>query len=385
MDKIWLSSPHMGGAEQNFVNRAFEENWIAPIGPNLNGFEKDICEFTSAKHCVGLNSCTAAIHLALKILGVGAGDYVFVQSFTFCASVNPIIYTGATPVFIDSEQVTWNMRPKALREALEDFKQKGKIDQVKAIIPIHLYGMPAKMDQISFLASEYGIPIIEDAAESIGSKIRGINTGTFGVMGTYSFNGNKIITTSGGGALVSHSKEYIDLARKLSTQAREDAPHYQHEMVGYNYRLSNISAGIGRGQMMVLEERIKQRRANFNRYMRLFENLGLREKIQIQEEREIRFSNRWLTAVYFNPKYFAKDTSKKLRIYLESLNIESRPLWKPMHLQPVFEDCSYYGGSVCEDLFDHGLCFPSGSNLTEEDWQRIEGAITKYFQLELSL
>ena len=380
MDRIWLSSPHMGGVEQNFVNLAFEENWIAPIGPNLNGFEKDICEYTSAKHCVGLNSCTAAIHLALNILGVGAGDYVFVQSFTFCASVNPIIYAGATPVFIDSEEVTWNMRPKALREALEDFKEKGKIDQVKAIIPVHLYGMPAKMDQISFLASEYGIPIIEDAAESIGSKIRGINTGTFGVMGTYSFNGNKIITTSGGGALVSHSKEHIDLARKLSTQAREDALHYQHEMVGYNYRLSNVSAGIGRGQMLVLDERIAQRRANFDRYMRLFESLGLREKIQVQEEREIRFSNRWLTAVCFDPEYFDKDTSTRLRIHLEALHIESRPLWKPMHMQPVFKDFSYYGGTVCEDLFDYGLCFPSGSNLTEEEWQRIENGISDFFR-----
>ena len=375
----------MGGKEQKFVKEAFDGNWIAPIGPNLNEFERELSNYTGAKYSVGLTSGTAAIHLALKILGIGKGDLVLVQSFTFCASANPVIYSGARPVFIDSESLTWNMCPKALRETLEDLDKKGLIDKVKAILPVHLYGMPAKMDQISFIASNYGIPIVEDAAESIGSSIRNEQTGTFGEMGVYSFNGNKIITTSGGGALVSHSKEHIDLARKLSTQAREDAPHYQHEMVGYNYRLSNISAGIGRGQMMVLEERIKQRRANFNRYMRLFENLGLREKIQIQEEREIRFSNRWLTAVYFDPKYFNLNTSKRLRMYLETENIESRPLWKPMHLQPVFEDCKFYGGSVCEDLFDHGLCFPSGSNLTEEDWQRIEGAITKYFQLELSL
>jgi len=375
----------MGGKEQEFVKEAFDGNWIAPVGPNLNEFERELSNYTGAKYSVGLTSGTAAIHLALKILGIGKGDLVLVQSFTFCASANPVIYSGARPVFIDSESLTWNMCPKALRETLEDLDKKGLIDKVKAILPVHLYGMPAKMDQISFIASNYGIPIVEDAAESIGSSIRNEQTGTFGEMGVYSFNGNKIITTSGGGALVSHSKEHIDLARKLSTQAREDAPHYQHEMVGYNYRLSNISAGIGRGQMMVLEERIKQRRANFNRYMRLFENLGLREKIQIQEEREIRFSNRWLTAVYFDPKYFNLNTSKRLRMYLETENIESRPLWKPMHLQPVFEDCKFYGGSVCEDLFDHGLCFPSGSNLTEEDWQRIEGAITKYFQLELSL
>ena len=379
MDRIWLSSPHMGGAEQNFVNKAFEENWIAPIGPNINGFENDICDFTSAKHCVGLNSCTAAIHLALKILGVGTGDYVFVQSFTFCASVNPILYSGATPVFIDSEQVTWNMHPKALKEALEDFKEKGKIDQVKAIIPVHLYGMPAKMDQISFLASEYGVPIIEDAAESIGSKIRGVNTGTFGVFGTYSFNGNKIITTSGGGALVGNNKEHMDLALKLSTQAREDAPFYQHEMVGFNYRLSNVCAGIGRGQMLVLEKRIAQRRANFNRYMRLFESLGLREKMKVQEEREIRYSNRWLTAVYFDPAYFPGDTSERLRLHLDAANIEARPLWKPMHMQPVFKAYEFYGGTVCEDLFNYGLCLPSGSNLNENDWQRIENQITIFF------
>ena len=370
----------MGGIEHEFVQEAFDGNWIAPIGPNLNEFERELSNYTGAKHSVGLTSGTAAIHLALKILGIGKGDLVLVQSFTFCGSANPVIYSGATPVFIDSESVTWNMCPKALRESLEDLDKNGLIDKVKAIIPVHLYGMPAKMDQISFLASNYGIPIVEDAAESIGSTIRNQQTGTFGVMGVYSFNGNKIITTSGGGALVSHRKEHIDLARKLSTQAREDAPYYQHEMVGYNYRLSNVSAGIGRGQLMVLDERITQRRANFDRYMRLFENLGLLEKIEVQEERVIRFSNRWLTAVYFDPVYFAGDTSERLRLHLEALNIESRPLWKPMHLQPVFKDCSYYGGAVCEDLFDYGLCFPSGSNLTEEEWQRIENGISDFFR-----
>ena len=370
----------MGIKEQEFVKEAFEGNWIAPIGPNLNEFERELSNYTGAKYSVGLTSGTAAIHLALKILGIGKGDLVLVQSFTFCGSANPVIYSCATPVFIDSENVTWNMCPKALRESLEDLDKNGLIDKVKAIIPVHLYGMPAKMDQISFLASNYGIPIVEDAAESIGSTIRNQQTGTFGEMGVYSFNGNKIITTSGGGALVSHSKEHIDLARKLSTQAREDAPHYQHEMVGYNYRLSNVSAGIGRGQMMVLDERIAQRRANFDRYMGLFERLGLREKIKVQEEREIRYSNRWLTAVYFNPKHFDKNTSKKLRLHLDAVNIEARPLWKPMHMQPVFDNCMFYGGTVCEDLFNYGLCFPSGSNLTEEEWQRIENGISEFFR-----
>ena len=379
MKKIWLSSPHMGDKEQEFVKEAFEGNWIAPIGPNLNEFERELSNYTGAKYSVGLTSGTAAIHLALKILGIGKGDLVLVQSFTFCGSANPVIYSGATPVFIDSESLTWNMCPKALRESLEDHDKKGLIDKVKAIIPVHLYGMPARMDQISLIASNYGIPIVEDAAESIGSTIRNQQTGTFGEMGVYSFNGNKIITTSGGGALVSHSKEHIDLARKLSTQAREDAPHYQHEMVGYNYRLSNVSAGIGRGQMMVLDERITQRRANFDRYMRLFENLGLHEKIQVQEERVIRFSNRWLTAVYFNPAYFAEDTSERLRLHLDAANIEARPLWKPMHMQPIFKAYEFYGETVCEDLFNYGLCLPSGSNLSENDWQRIENQITIFF------
>ena len=370
----------MGGKEQEFVKEAFDGNWIAPIGPNLNEFERELSNYTGAKYSVGLTSGTAAIHLALKILGIGKGDLVLVQSFTFCGSANPVIYSGATPFFIDSERLTWNMCPEVLRESLEDLDKKGLIDKVKAIIPVHLYGMPAKMDQISFIASNYGIPIVEDAAESIGSTIRNQQTGTFGEMGVYSFNGNKIITTSGGGALVSHSKEHIDLARKLSTQAREDAPHYQHEMVGYNYRLSNVSAGIGRGQMMVLDERIAQRRANFDRYMGLFERLGLREKIQIQEEREIRYSNRWLTAVYFDPAYFPGDTSERLRLHLDAVNIEARPLWKPMHMQPVFKAYEFYGGTVCEDLFNYGLCLPSGSNLTEEQWQCIENGISEFFR-----
>ena len=369
----------MGGKEQEFVNLAFEENWIAPIGPNLNGFEQDIKAYSGADNCVALTSGTAAIHLALHVLGVTQGDYVIVQSFTFCGSANPIAYTGASPVFIDSEKETWNMCPEALKEALEDFKSKGLLHRVKAIMPVHLYGMPANMGSIMSIADEYDIPVVEDAAESIGATINDKHTGTFGLMGVYSFNGNKIITTSGGGALIGKEEVHIELARKLSTQAREDAPHYQHEMIGYNYRLSNVSAGIGRGQMLVLNYRIQQRRSNFERYMRLFEELGLSQHIGIQEEGDDKFANRWLTAIYFDPTHFSSAIPEKLRLHLEKENIESRPLWKPMHMQPIFKDALYYGGTVCEDLFNHGICLPSGSNLTEDDWKRIESSIKAFF------
>ena len=367
----------MGGTEQDYVNSAFEANWIAPLGPNVNGFESDIQSFTGAAHAAALSSGTGAIHIALDILGVGKGDYVFVQSFTFCASVNPIEYLGATPVFIDSEKDSWNMCPEALEEALQHFDEAGKIDKVKAILPVHLYGVPARMDDIMKLAEKYGIPIVEDAAESLGATLNGKHTGTFGEFGVYSFNGNKIITTSGGGALVSASSEKIQLARKLATQARDDAPHYQHSMIGYNYRMSNICAGIGRGQMEVLDERIKQRRANFERYLKIFKKLGW--NAEYQNEREEVFANRWLSAFYFEPKVFGLHFREELRLFLETLNIESRPLWKPMHLQPVYEGCQYFGkGNKAEKIFDFGLCLPSGSNLTEEEWQRIESAIIEF-------
>ena len=367
----------MGGNEQKYVKDAFHENWIAPLGPNVNGFEADIQDFAEVEHAATLSSGTGAIHIALDILGVGQGDFVLVQSFTFCASVNPIKYLGATPVFIDSENDSWNMCPYALREALIYFEQQGELSKIKAILPVHLYGMPAKMDEIMTIANEFGIPVVEDAAESLGATLNGKHTGTFGEFGVYSFNGNKIITTSGGGALVSATAENISLARKLATQARDDAPHYQHSLIGYNYRMSNICAGIGRGQMEVLSERIEQRRSNFNRYMALFTELGW--DIDVQVEREGTFANRWLTAIYFNPETYGEGFREELRLYLESFNIESRPLWKPMHLQPVYEGSVYFGSeNNAERIFDFGLCLPSGSNLTEEEWSRIEGAIRDF-------
>lgn len=377
MEKIWLSSPHMGGTEQDYVNSAFEANWIAPLGPNVNGFEADVQSFSGAAHAAALSSGTGAIHIALDILGVGKGDYVLVQSFTFCASVNPIEYLGATPVFIDSEKDSWNMCPEALKEAIHHFEELGQLEMVKAIIPVHLYGMPAKMNEIMALAKKYNVPVVEDAAESLGATLRGKHTGTFGEFGVYSFNGNKIITTSGGGALVSDDSDKIQLARKLATQARDDAPHYQHSMIGYNYRMSNICAGIGRGQMEVLPQRIEQRRANFERYLALFKKLGW--EIEYQIEREGTYANRWLSAFYFEPKIFGLNFREELRLFLESLNIESRPLWKPMHLQPVYEGCKYFGKwHSAEKVFDYGLCLPSGSNLTEQEWTRIEFALTKF-------
>ena len=377
MDKIWLSSPHMGGNEQFYINEAFDENWIAPLGPNVNGFESDIQSFSGVSHAAALSSGTGAIHIALDILGVGPGDYIMVQTFTFCASVNPIQYLGATPVFIDSEVDSWNMCPKALQEALIHFKQAGALSKIKAIIPVHLYGMPAKMNEIMAIANECGIPVVEDAAESLGATLNGKHTGTFGEFGVYSFNGNKIITTSGGGALISDKAENISLARKLATQARDDAPHFQHSLIGYNYRMSNICAGIGRGQMEVLSMRIEQRRSNFDRYMALFSEL--RWSIKVQMEREGTYANRWLTAVYFNPEKHGEDFREELRLYLESLNIESRPLWKPMHLQPVYEGSQYFGiENNAERIFNYGLCLPSGSNLSKDEWDRIEKALKSF-------
>lgn len=364
--KIWLSSPHMGGAEQQFVADAFATNWIAPLGPNVNGFEQDLATFLGGhSHVAALSSGTAAIHLGLILLGVGAGDEVICQSFTFSATANPIVYQGATPIFVDSEPDTWNMSPALLEEAIKDRLRKGK--KPKAIIPVHLYGMPAKMNEILEVANRYDIPVLEDAAEALGSSIDGRMCGTMGQISALSFNGNKIITTSGGGALVSADAGIAHKARFLATQARDEAPHYQHSHIGYNYRMSNLCAGVGRGQMQVLNDRITTRRAIFGRYVSL---LSGRPGISVCHEPEGYFSNRWLTTLLIDPAE-AGVTREDLRLALDKENIESRPLWKPMHLQPVFEQYPYYGDGVSDKLFENGLCLPSGSNLTEDELQRV--------------
>jgi len=376
LSKIWLSSPHMGGNEIKYINTAFDENWIAPLGPNVNGFEQDLKDFIgNGKEVAALSSGTAAIHLALIQLGVGLGDEVLCQSFTFSASANPITYQGAKPVFIDSEKQTWNMCPKALKEGIEARIKHGK--KPKAIIVVHLYGMPALMDEIMELSTQYNIPVIEDAAEALGSSYKNQKCGTFSNFGILSFNGNKIITTSGGGALVCSSEETKKKAVFYATQSRDDAPHYQHSHIGYNYRLSNISAGIGRGQMEVLEEHIELRRKMHFFYKDLFASI---EGIQVFEEPSADFySNHWLSAITVNPELTNGINREDLRLAFEKENIESRPLWKPMHMQPIFKNCPYYGGNVAESLFNEGLCLPSGSNLTDEDRNRISNVIKKIF------
>jgi dTDP-4-amino-4,6-dideoxygalactose transaminase len=376
-DKIWLSSPHMGGTEQKYVNEAFESNWVAPLGPNVNGFETDISNYLSNQdeiYAAALTSGTSALHLALKMLGIVAGDVVMVQSFTFCGTTNPVSYQGAELVFIDSELDTWNMCPGALHEALDKYKHKS----VKAIMPVHLYGMPAKMDILQQIADEYNVPIVEDAAEALGSKFKNQSCGTFGEMAALSFNGNKIITTSGGGALVSKNKQYVDQARFLATQARDEAPHYQHSQIGYNYRMSNIVAGVGRGQMVVLDERVAKRRANNQRYRDFFAGV---DGITFQSEPDTDyFSNYWLTAILIDPALSGGISREDVRLALDAENIESRPLWKPMHMQPVYEGTKFFGSGVCEKLFEQGLCLPSGSNLTEAEFDRIFSALSNIFK-----
>lgn len=369
--KIWLSSPHMGGNELKYIHEAFDENWVAPLGPNVNNFELDLEKFIGENTKIAaLSAGTAALHLALIILGVKAGDEVICQSMTFSASANPIAYQGATPVFIDSEPETWNMCPQALEEAIQDRIVKGK--KPKAIIVVHLYGMPAKLDEILSIAQKYEIPVVEDVAEALGSTYKGQKCGSFGEMSILSFNGNKIITTSGGGALVCKTQEQKDQAVFLSTQARDNAPHYQHSHIGYNYRMSNISAGIGRGQMEVLEERIAQRRANHDFYKALFKDI---EGVTLFTEPSSDFySNHWLSAIVIDEDK-AGFHREDLRLKFLEENIESRPLWKPMHLQPIFADAPYYGGKVSETLFDNGLCLPSGSNMTDEERERIAKVI----------
>lgn len=368
--KIWLSSPHLGSNEISFVNEAFSTNWISPMGPNVDAFENLLKDYINIEYCTALSSGTAALHLALILLEVKMGDLVFCQSMTFSASANPIVYQGATPVFIDSEFDTWNMDPSLLKEALIESKNSGKLP--KAIIVVHLYGMPAKMDEILELAKEFDVPVIEDAAEALGSKIDNKFCGIFGELSILSFNGNKIITTSSGGALLSSNGEYIKRAKFLSTQAKDPAPHYQHSQIGYNYRLSNVLAGIGRGQMEVLEDRIIARRNNFIEYKKFFRGYNdLGFNIFFQEEPEGCFSNRWLTCVVVEPSRNNNLSRDDIRLALEARNIESRPLWKPLHQQPVFNFCKKYLNGVSDKLFDAGLCLPSGSNLTENEFSRI--------------
>lgn len=375
-DKIWLSSPHMGGTERNFVTEAFDTNWVAPLGPNVNGFEKDIEAYQGQEvHVAALSSGTAAIHLALIQAGVTAGDEVLCQSFTFCGSSNPILYLGATPILVDSERDTWNMCPQALKTAVEDRIAKGR--KPKAIVAVHLYGMPYKVDEIHAFAKANSITIIEDSAEALGSSYKNRKCGTFGDYGILSFNGNKIITTSGGGAMVCHSIEDRDKTVHLATQARDNAPHYQHSEVGYNYRMSNISAGIGRGQMQVLDKHVNLRRAMNRFYQELFANIDGVEVLV--EKSEDYYSNHWLSAILVDPALTGGITRENIRLALEEENIESRPLWKPMHLQPLYEKYPYYGGTVCEELFEKGLCLPSGSNLTDDDRDRIAICVHQLF------
>ena len=377
-EKIWLSSPHIGDREQVYVKQAFDTNWIAPLGPHVNGFENDLAKYIGTTSAAALSSGTAAIHLALILLGVKQGDTVICQSMTFSASANPIRYQGAHPVFVDSEADSWNMCPQALEEALADLEKQGK--QAKAIIPVHLYGMPAKMNEINDIAQRFSVPVIEDAAEALGSTYFEKACGSLSTLGILSFNGNKIITTSGGGALIGNDEALIQKARFLATQARDPAPHYQHTHIGYNYRLSNVLAGIGRGQMEVLDERVAQRRANFERYHHYFQKWNEQGfTIQFQEEQEGMFSNRWLSTILVDPDKNQGLTREDIRLTLEAANIEARPLWKPMHLQPVFKNAPYYGGKVAETLFDQGLCLPSGSNLGDEDFERIFKVLDEVF------
>ena len=371
--KIWLSSPHMGGGEQKYVQQAFDTNWIAPLGPNVSGFEQDLENYILENTKIAcLSSGTAALHLSLILSGVKNGDEVLCQSFTFSASANPITYLGAKPIFIDSEKETWNMCPVFLEEAIKESIKKGK--KPKAIIVVHLYGMPAKMDEILLIANKYEIVLIEDAAEALGSSYKGQKCGTFGDFGILSFNGNKIITTSGGGALVCKSEKDKQKAIFLATQARDAAPHYQHSQIGYNYRMSNVLAGIGRGQMEILDKHVALRRKNNQFYQNLFKDVvGI---TVFKEPSEDYFSNHWLSCVLID-KSVTGFSREDLSLQLEKENIESRPLWKPMHLQPVFKDCLYFGMQVTENLFEKGLCLPSGSNLTDLDRERITTSIMK--------
>ncbi|MDB9465996.1 DegT/DnrJ/EryC1/StrS family aminotransferase [Dolichospermum circinale] len=366
---ILLSTPHIGSQELAFVKQAFDTNWIAPVGPHVDAFEQEFCQITGAGYAAAVSSGTAALHLALQLVGVGSGDEVFCSTLTFAATANPIIYLGAKPVFIDSDRISWNMNPELLQEALQKRAYFGKLP--KAVILVHLYGQSADIEPILQVCDQYNIPLIEDAAEALGATYKGLSPGTFGRIGIYSFNGNKIITTSGGGMLVSDDDQLVMKAKFLATQARDPAPHYQHSEIGYNYRLSNVLAGIGRGQLQVLNERVAARRRNFEIYQSA---LGDLPGIEFMPEANFGHSTRWLTALTVATEAFGADR-EYIRLQLAKQQIEARPVWKPLHLQPVFSECECIGGEVGEDLFVRGLCLPSGSNLTDEDLERVISVI----------
>ncbi|WP_088654227.1 aminotransferase class I/II-fold pyridoxal phosphate-dependent enzyme [Geofilum rhodophaeum] len=372
--RIYLACPHMGGQELPYICEAFAQNWIAPVGPNIEKFEQVLANYLGVKHVAALSSGSAALHLGLLLCGVQAGDEVLTATMTFAATVNPIVYLGATPVLIDSEPGTWNMDPVLLEEAILDRLVKGKLP--KAIVPVHIYGMPANMEAIMAVADRYQIPVVEDATEALGSRYKGRAVGSFGRVAAFSFNGNKIITTSGGGALASDDGELIAKARFYATQARDHAPHYQHSCIGYNYRLSNVLAGIGLGQMEVLEQRVAQKRALHDFYLARFGGVpGLQF---LSEPAGDYFSNYWLTTVLIDPLVcgFGRED---LRLYLESDNVESRPAWKPMHLQPVFKDCPAYINGTAEHIFDFGLCLPSATNMDADDLERVGALLSHCF------
>ena len=384
-ERIYLASPHMGGNEEKYVKEAFDTNWVAPLGPNVNNFEKEMCNYTKAKAACALVSGTSAIHMALKCIGVTKGDIVFASTLTFSATVNPIIYLGATPVFIDSEYESFNMCPKALEKAFENAKLNNKMP--KAVIVVHLYGQSADMDKIKEICDKYNTPIIEDAAESLGTTYKGVQTGTIGEIGIYSFNGNKIITTSGGGMMVSNNEEYTKKALFWATQSRENERHYEHKELGYNYRMSNIVAGIGRGQLEVLDERIAKKKEIYQNYKEAFKDICDIEMMPICEYNE---PNYWLSCITLKEESIIKPID--IMMALEKDNIESRPVWKPMHMQPFFKDYEFVqvkeGISVSEDLFNRGVCLPSDTKMTEEDIQRIVSIVKECFdkaQLEVSI
>ncbi|KIL78596.1 DegT/DnrJ/EryC1/StrS family aminotransferase [Bacillus badius] len=381
--RILLSPPHMSGREKKYINDAFETNWIAPLGPNVDGFEKELAEYAGTRGAVALSSGTAAIHLALRLLGINKGDTVFCSSLTFIASANPIVYEGAEPAFIDSEPDTWNMSPAALQKAFADAEKAGRLP--KAVIVVNLYGQSARMDELLAICNHYRVPVIEDAAESLGSQYKGRKSGTFGTFGVFSFNGNKIITTSGGGMLVSNDEEALRKARFLATQARDPAPHYQHSTTGYNYRLSNILAGVGRAQLEVLDERVEARRTIFARYAG---ELGQIEGLEFMPELEGTVHNRWLTTLTVDQKQLGIAPMELIEA-LEEESIEARPVWKPLHLQPIFKGAAYYPHekerSVSDELFANGVCLPSGSGMTEEQQMKVIDTIKKAVNRKVSI